>query len=184
MQMQNRIAIKTERLTLLAPTAAELYAAVRQPRQLATVLGLRLPENDDTHYYRNKGGIYDAKAHLMDAIPDEWLLCTAWQLCLDDVLIGEAGFKGEPYRGEVEIGYALRSTYEGHGYMTEAVSALCRFAFTTDVRIKSIVAQTKWRNAKSQQVLTRCGFVRDGYRSWHYLFRLTRGAWNQPKIIK
>ncbi|MCL2545883.1 MAG: GNAT family N-acetyltransferase [Oscillospiraceae bacterium] len=166
--------ITTQRLTLIAATAEELRAAARKPKKLPQIMGKCTPLNDDLRYYRNKGGIYDAKADLLDIYPEEWLLCTAWQLCLDGMLIGECGFKGLPIEGMAEIGYALRVTYQGHGYMSEAVKALCRYAFVNDPRIDVIMAQTKRRNINSQNVLQGCGFVREDRRDWYTHWRLKR----------
>ena len=169
-----RHTIATQRLTLLAPTAEELRAASRKPKSLPHVMGKRTPLNDDPRYYRNKGVIYAAKARQLDALPEEWLLCTAWMLCLDGVLIGECGYKGVPRNGEIEVGYALRSTYSGHGYMSEAVEALCRHIFYNDSRITAIVARTKRRNIKSQNVLRRCGFMQNEPWRWYTHWKLLR----------
>ncbi len=180
---RQRHAITTPRLTLIAPTADDLHAAAKQPNQLASLLGCRTPEPDDQRYYKNKAAIYAAKAELLTAHPGEWLLCTAWQLCLDGVLIGEAGFKGPPFDarlyaayfsggytdGEVEIGYALRKHHTGHGYMSEAVTALCQAAMQ-DSRVTRITAETKRGNKPSQNLLVRSGFQRTGWRNFHYLW--------------
>lgn len=76
----------------------------------------------------------------------------------DRVVVGSLDFKNPPDdRGAVEIGYGLGAAYRGEGYMTEAVSALCDYAFTVP-EIRLLWAQTDSDNNKSQAVLVRCGF--------------------------
>lgn len=75
----------------------------------------------------------------------------------DRALIGAADFKAPPdERGEVEIGYGLAPAFQGRGYMTETVRALCRWAAGQGAR--AVLAETEGDNPASQRVLTRCGF--------------------------
>lgn len=74
------------------------------------------------------------------------------------LVIGEAGFKGLPdSSGMVEIGYGVANSFRGCGYASEAVSALCLWAFkhkhVTRIRAECLLA-----NAGSIGVLRRAGF--------------------------
>ena len=171
---ETRVALKTERLMLLAPTQKELAAAARDPAALPQRLRMEIQSGNDREFYKNKKTIYRAKSLLMETVGGDWPFCTAWQIARDGFLVGEAGFKGPPDEsGELEIGYGLRKNQRGMGYMTEAVTALCRYAFA-DNRVSSVVAVTKWSNRASHRVLLRCGFRRDGFCGFHFLWRLTR----------
>ena len=77
----------------------------------------------------------------------------------DRVIVGSADFKGVPdENGNVEIGYGLGKAFERNGYMTEAVRAMCDWAFQQG-NVASVTAQTAPDNVASQNVLKRCGFT-------------------------
>lgn len=77
----------------------------------------------------------------------------------DRTVVGSADFKSGPnLNGEVEIGYGLGKDFEGSGYMTEAVSAMCDWALKQEGVIH-VTAETELDNYPSQHVLQRCGFI-------------------------
>ena len=83
-----------------------------------------------------------------------WLIITK----TDRIAVGSADFKDIPDKnGEVEIGYGLGEKHTEKGYMTEAVRAMCKWAFESAL-VKSIVAETETDNEPSKRLLTRCGF--------------------------
>lgn len=89
-----------------------------------------------------------------------WLFHTFWLLLRkeDRTVIGAADFKAPPDKGgAVEIGYGLNTTYEHNGYMTEAVEAMCGWAFAQP-GIGAVLAETERKNNASQRVLERCAF--------------------------
>ena len=59
-----------------------------------------------------------------------------------------------------EIGYWLRSTAEGHGYMTEAVGLLVDFALT-GLKAQRIEIRCDERNVRSAAVARRLGFKQE-----------------------
>ena len=76
----------------------------------------------------------------------------------DRNVIGSAVFKDGPDSGGcVEIGYGLGRAFEGHGYMTEAVEALCGWALRQP-GIRRVTAETDADGIASQRLLQRCGF--------------------------
>lgn len=76
----------------------------------------------------------------------------------DRAVVGSADFKDVPNdRGEVEIGYGLGRAFEGNGYMTEAVRAMCAWA-KEQPGVRRILAETELDGLASQRVLKRCGF--------------------------
>lgn len=59
-----------------------------------------------------------------------------------------------------EIGYWLRKSAEGHGYMAEAVRLLADFAFN-ELHANRVMIRCDARNARSAGVAERLGFVRE-----------------------
>ncbi len=59
-----------------------------------------------------------------------------------------------------EIGFWLRTGFEGAGYATEGVTAVTQFAFST-LGARRIWAECDTRNNKSIAVIQRCGFVHE-----------------------
>ena len=82
--------------------------------------------------------------------------------------------------GEVEIGYFLKRIAWGHGYATEAVDRILRFAFE-DSPLEEVVAVTDPGNQSSRQVLEKIGFlstgIRRAYRQELSGFQITREDW-------
>ena len=93
-------------------------------------------------------------------------------------LIGNAGFKGGPKDGLVEIGYSMLEMHQRHGYATEAVRGLLSWAFQNP-EVQRVVADTLPGLTPSIRVLEKSGFafvgdgpVEDGMRTIRY--ELTR----------
>ena len=57
-----------------------------------------------------------------------------------------------------EIGYWVRSSFEGQGYVSETVRALSDFAFAK-LGAKRVEIRCSHRNTRSQRVAERCGFT-------------------------
>lgn len=99
---------------------------------------LKITEEDCIHYYWHTF----------------WLLIRK----KDRVVVGSADFKSPPdEKGNIEIGYGLGKQFEGQGYMTEAVDAMCRWGLAQQ-GVSHIVAETELNAFRSQAVLKRCGF--------------------------
>lgn len=90
---------------------------------------------------------------------------TAWKMILlsNGAYVGDLGFKGPACNGMVEIGYGVIEEYEGLGLVTEAVDALCKWAFSFK-EVTCIEAETDANNKASQRVLQKVGFVLTGER--------------------
>ena len=74
----------------------------------------------------------------------------------DGVLLGRAGFGVHGPANEPEIGYALFREHQGHGYATEAASALRDWIFR-DTDWDHFIGFADVRNAPSLAILTRIG---------------------------
>ena len=84
-----------------------------------------------------------------------------------NAVIGTIYYKKLPNHGATEVGYGMNPKYEGHGYMTEALSLLLEYGRNHGVTI--VFADTLCSNFKSQNVLDRNGFIaykEDGHTMW------------------
>jgi RimJ/RimL family protein N-acetyltransferase len=81
----------------------------------------------------------------------------------DDAFLGGLGLHPRSWEiGFFEIGYWLRASAEGHGYMGEAVSLLVEFA-ARDLLASRLEIRCDARNARSAGVAERLGFKREGH---------------------
>jgi RimJ/RimL family protein N-acetyltransferase len=107
------------------------------------------PDEDETEaYVRNELEKWRQRQYLSMSI---------WEKETEQYL-GGVGLYG--IRWEVpsfQIGYWLRASAEGKGYMTEAASLLCDFAFQT-LKAKRIEIRCDTRNVRSAGVPRRLGF--------------------------
>lgn len=79
-----------------------------------------------------------------------------------DTLIGSSGLHSIDWSvPKFKIGYWVRSSYAGKGYITEAVNAITEFAFR-ELRARRVAISMDSRNARSQMVAERAGFEFEG----------------------
>lgn len=95
--------------------------------------------------------------------PEQFNWYTVWKMELKATgeAVGDLCFKGLNADGMVEIGYGTYSGYEGRGYMTEAVTALCRWAMKRP-GVTRVEAEAEEDNHASIRVLEKSGFHRTG----------------------
>lgn len=162
--------IETERLLLIALTADNLLAMIRNRTAAVMELGWKCDsgELDSKMCY-----IYQLKAHNIELDQRNLPFYTYWAIILKEnkLLLGDIGFKGKPdENGEIEIGYGLESeSYYNQGYMSEAFKALINWAFSRD-NVQQIVAETDAENLASQKVVQKCGLTfwkrKENYMWW------------------
>ena len=143
--------LETERLRLRAPRIAEFdaYRVISQSD--------RWPHGDD-----DKGTDEDVWLDFNQMLAS-WMLrgigLFAVEAKQDNRLIGFATIDHEWGDPEVEIGWMLTATAEGHGYATEAGRAVLDFAASQGRT--SVVSYVAPGNARSAAVSDRLGGVRD-----------------------
>lgn len=77
----------------------------------------------------------------------------------DTTVIGSTGLHRMDWSvPRFEIGYWVRRTHEGQGYVSETVNALARFALST-LGAARVEIHCSHRNQRSQRVAERCGFT-------------------------
>ncbi len=150
------LTLTTPRLSLVCLTASQLERCRTDLPALEAELGFPVArELLDANVTRALG----MKLDKMRSLPLEqhpWQ--TYWLMVLKEkpVGIGLIGFKGYPNaEGETEIGYGVAPQYQGQGYMTEAVRALCDWAFSQP--FVSAVTATTVQNPASNRVLEKVG---------------------------
>jgi RimJ/RimL family protein N-acetyltransferase len=146
------VEIRTERLVLRQPRAADLGAIVDAcqdpdiPRFIPFV---------PTPYGEAEGRAF------LDAVGREWRSSDERTFAIcggDDVLIGAVTVR---LREGGTVGYWLRASARGKGLTTEAVRAVVRWA-TEECGVERLTLWTHPENLASQAVAERAGFVRAG----------------------
>lgn len=156
--MGKEIKLDTERLSVIALDASRLRLLLDDLNALEKELSFTYRGEPVVEQFR---WILRAQLSLMGANEDTWYWNTFWLFKRkeDNTVMGGACFKGNPSDGAVEIGYGINSDYEGWGYTTEAVKAMCEWAFSQkDVR--KVIAETDKDHVGSQRVLQKCGMKR------------------------
>lgn len=93
---------------------------------------------------------------------NDYLFYTLW-LIIEKKLnlsVGSIMFKGRPdNNGKVEIGYGTHKEFRNKGYMSEAVGAICSWAFDTG-NVKLAIAETAKDNPPSFRVVEKNNFFK------------------------
>ena len=94
--------------------------------------------------------------------PKQRIWYALWNIELKDkTVVGNLSFKGLQEDGVLEIGYGMNSQYLCQGIMTEAVTAVVKWASTQE-NVKVIEAETEESNFASKRVLEKSGFIPNG----------------------
>lgn len=159
--------IETERLFLIPLNARQLKLWAEDIPALEKELNV-------SYRAEPMEGVFSdiVKGQLQITAADEphYLFHTFWFLVrkAERVVVGSADFKNVPdAAGETEIGYGLGKEFEHHGYMTEAVRAMCQWAMKQE-SVSHVIAETELDGVQSQRILERCGFClyRQGGTLW------------------
>lgn len=147
--------IETERLVLFPYTAESLALFNDDLPQFEKDFGVvyRGEELD----YLLKGFLKKLEGEIAGD-PEHYLFFTEFLIVLkeNDHVIGSIDYKYVPKDGVTEVGYGMNPAYTGNGYMTEALTAFLHFGRSLGVR--TVRADTRPDNIRSQNVLKRCGF--------------------------
>lgn len=152
--------LETERLELIPLTLEQLKLWVSDIAALEEELNCVYKAEAMEGFFL---GIVKGQIKILERDPDNFVWHSFWFLIRksDRVVVGSADFKAAPnQRGEVEIGYGLGEAFEHHGYMTEAVKAICSWGLDQK-GVKSIIAETELNGFASQHILKRCGFIEE-----------------------
>ena len=168
--------LTTERLSLVPANAESMQAEIAGPHHLARLLDLQLPES-----WPPPLNDIDSQRWMLDYLSQHpqsrWGMYYI-TLREERQLIGNCGYKGEPVRGSVELGYSIAPEYQRRGYASEAVRGLLGYAFA-DPQIRRVLAETLPDLTPSIGVLRKCGFTRTigGSEPGVIRFTFPRGRW-------
>ncbi|AWB93363.1 GNAT family N-acetyltransferase [Aeromicrobium chenweiae] len=144
----------TVRLAPITPTTFRALAAgdVASAEQQ---IGLPVPQG-----FAEAVDIWRFMVKLADQHPDnaDWLMRA---VVADDVIVGNAGFKGAPVDGRAELGYRILPEHRRHGIALAAVMLLLDHARGTP-GLERVIARIAPDNQASVGVVTAAGFVPDG----------------------
>lgn len=96
--------------------------------------------------------------------PESRIWYAIWNLQLNhqtNISVGDLSFKGMDSQGMVEIGYGVKREYEGQGYMTEAVTAMAKWAIQQPGVVR-VEAESDPDHLASHRVLEKSGFRLNG----------------------
>ncbi len=103
----------------------------------------------------------------------------AVELTATGELIGDIGVCLHDNRIQADLGFTLARAHQGHGYATEAVTALLDRLFT-DGGLHRVCAECDARNTASARLLRRVGFRPEGRRQAHTWIK---GEWTDDLLF-
>lgn len=183
---------------------------MRLPNLTTARCSIRLAEPRDVdrivRYWRENGSRYSPALPESLLVPEYWeqrvlqayrehldgTACKLYVLERDEsAVIGTITF-GNVLRGvhhQATLGYGVAGSHEGRGFMTEALERAIRYAFD-ELRLHRIEASYREDNVRSQRLLARLGFEREGVLReallvdgvWqnHILTAKLNPGWKQP----
>jgi [ribosomal protein S5]-alanine N-acetyltransferase len=152
----DKLILPTRRLSLVCLTASQLEDCLYDIPALEVELGFPIDRGMIDANVTRALGIKLVRLSAMPLERHPWQ--SYWLIVVKEALVGIGliGFKGYPNAdGETEIGYGVAPQYQGKGYMTEAVRALCDWAFSHP--FVSAVTATTVTNPASDRVLEKVG---------------------------
>lgn len=151
--------IETKRLILIPLTYEQTEKFMHLDSRLEDELGLTRAERELTIQYRDAIRKYILPWIKND--PENYLFATIWVIVekASNTIAGEIGFKKKAdENGYLEIGYSTQPKFRIQGYMTEAIAAMVKWAFTFE-EVKAVIAETTDKNIPSIKVLRKNGFI-------------------------
>lgn len=150
--------IETENLSLIPHGPDHLIALIERPQEYQTRAGFRAA--DGLRDFFVSGDVSQTFLESLRELrqPNPWRLGFAAVHREAQMVIGSAGFKGQPDAdGMVEIAYGVVPAFQRRGYATEMAKALVDFALH-DERVRLLRAHTLRDPNPSTKVLRKCGF--------------------------
>ena len=151
--------LETERLIIRSPSAADARELVEAVEETIDTLRPWMPWADHVPTFIEA---QEACSHAEQAFKDGKDFRLHLFLNNPRVFIGGSGLHRIDWSvPKCKIGYWVRRSYSGKGYVTEAVKEITRFALE-DLGAKRVEIQMSAKNSKSRRVPERLGFVLEG----------------------
>lgn len=165
--------LETNRLKIMPLNIKQFELLLQGVDKIEEALGLNPShESLDEHTHEAMTSLYKlALEH-----KENYYWFTNWQIILksENLSIGSACFMGSANEnGEVELGYGINESFRCHGYMTEAIMAIYKWALEQSTVI-SIIAETDKDNISSHRVLQKCGFIKFDENDDGYFWRINK----------
>ncbi|MER5890490.1 GNAT family N-acetyltransferase [Streptomyces sp. NPDC001941] len=151
------VILVTDRLRLSATSAGdaqEVYAACQDPAVQRWIPAMPSPY-----------GMEHAREFVERTVPEGWRTDTAYNFAVrprhGGPLLAAAGLHSPRGGTSWEVGYWAAPDQRGHGYVTEAVLAVARWAFT-DLACSRLEWRAEVGNTASRAVVERAGFTLEG----------------------
>lgn len=151
--------VATPRLVLSCLSPAQLTCLLEDPAALERAVGFPVTREGLTPIVQR--AIRMKLDKMARAVEQDYPWFSYWLIYIREAHFGAGliGFKGiPPHPADVEIGYGIDPAFQNHGYMTEALRALTRWAFS-DPRCTGIYAPVHITNPASSKVLEKAGFT-------------------------
>ena len=101
----------------------------------------------------------------------------------NNYLIGSCGFTWHNKANAAEIGYELKSEFWRQGIMSEALSAILQYGFSSR-EIQFVIAQVMLENVASKRLLEKLGFQSQGILKKHGFWKGKHHDLEQFKLMK
>jgi [ribosomal protein S5]-alanine N-acetyltransferase len=163
---------ETERLILEPLNYNQLIKYIRLDNSLETELNLN--ESKRTISPELKEALEQTILPNVLDPQKNYLFSTLWTVISkeENKMVGDLCFVGEPNaNGEVEIGYGTYEEFRKRGFMTEAVSAMIKWA-KNQPDIRTIIASTDKTNVDSFSILQKNNFTKSGETETLFNWRL------------
>jgi len=149
------VVLRTARLTLAIPTAADVDAITEAAQDPEVPRWTTLPSpyarRDAEQFIVKAAEWWDAESEL------------TWGIRVDDDWVGMLGLHRLERGGSAEIGYWMALSARGHGYLTEAARAVIDFAFDPDgLDLKRLDWRAVVGNVPSARAARSLGFHYEG----------------------
>lgn len=167
--------LTTGRLTLIPLTQKQLKSGLYSLNELSASVGVNLVGSLIEGVVDRAVRMKIEKMKKITPALHPWY--TYWLIVINEEKIGAGmvGFKGIPNDdGAVEIGYGIDPFFQRRGYMSEAVEAMIKWAFSHPECRAITATSVLVDNFASQKVLIRNGFVETGQDEKGINFRLDR----------
>ena len=141
----------------LAPIDPPAFRALEAGDRVVAEQLIGLPVPDE---FQEPVEIWTYMLRLVDDDPAnvDWLMNA---VVAEGVIVGNAGFKGAPVDGQVELGYRISPSHRRRGLAVVAVTLLLDRA-RHEPLVERVVARIAPDNDASVGVVTKAGFVPDG----------------------
>lgn len=141
----------------LAPIDPQAFRALEAGDRVVAEQLIGAPVPDE---FQEPVEIWTYMLRLLDDDPAnaDWLMNA---VVAEGVIVGNAGFKGAPVAGQVELGYRISPSHRRRGLAVVAVTLLLERAHHEPL-VDRVIARIAPDNDASIGVVTKAGFVPDG----------------------